>query len=493
MSKILTINQLAKKLKKKKFSLVHGVFDIIHIGHKKHFDIARSYTGFLVVSITSDRYVRKGPNRPMFSEDYRAEMISSFENVDAVVINDDVTSINLINKVKPSFYFKGNDYKNFKNDITNNIQKEINAVERNKGKVIFTDDVQFSSSKIINTNLTQLNVRNNQKFKDKCIKALDDIKNLKVCIIGEMIFDKYVYCSELEKPSKEMIQAVERKNEKLYFGGSFAIAKNISEFCKSVDLFIGGNFKREIIKKLNENKNQNINLKIFKNNFNTITKTRFINFSGRKLFEIYERDGKDRKFDSKLFEQSIKKQIKNYDLVILSDFGHNFINKNLSNIVQKDAKFLSINTQTNSDNRGFNLITKYSRANNIVIDQPEIRLALSDREKSISLLSKELMKKINTKNLMVTMGKDGIHLVSKIKKNKIAELQLPAFEKKPLDTMGAGDAVFGICSLLSAAKVDPETTIFVSNIFGSIATKILGHENYIKKIEVTKSIQYMLK
>ena len=161
--------------------------------------------------ITSDRYVRKGPNRPMFSEDYRAEMISSFENVDAVVINDDVTSINLINKVKPNFYFKGNDYKNFKNDITNNIQKEINAVERNNGKIIFTDDVQFSSSKIINTNLTQLNVRNNQKFKDKCIKALDDIKNLKVCIIGEMIFDKYVYCSELEKPSKEMIQAVERK------------------------------------------------------------------------------------------------------------------------------------------------------------------------------------------------------------------------------------------------------------------------------------------
>ena len=53
----------------------------------------------------------------MFSEDYRAEMISSFENVDAVVINDDVTSINLINKVKPNFYFKGNDYKNFKNDI----------------------------------------------------------------------------------------------------------------------------------------------------------------------------------------------------------------------------------------------------------------------------------------------------------------------------------------------------------------------------------------
>jgi rfaE bifunctional protein nucleotidyltransferase chain/domain len=493
LSKILTVNQLIKRVKKKKFSLVHGVFDLIHIGHKKHFDIARSYTDFLVVSLTSDRFVRKGPNRPVFSEQFRAEMVATFENVDAVVINDDVTSINLINKIKPNYYFKGNDYKNFKNDITNNIQKEINAVENNNGKVIFTDDVQFSSSEIINTNLLNLNVKDNKKFKSNCLKALNDIKNLSVCIIGEIIFDKYVYCSELEKPSKEMIQAVERKNEKLYLGGSFAIAKNISEFCKNIDLYIAGNFNKKIINILKKNKNDNVNLKIYKDEFNTITKTRFINFSGRKLFEIYERDGKSRKFNSRLFYNNLKKEIKKYDLVILSDFGHGFINDDLSMLIQKSAKFLSINAQTNADNRGFNLITKYFKANNIVIDQPEIRLALSDREKSISNLSIQLMKKIKTKSLMITMGKDGIHLSTILKKNKVNEFKLPAFEKKPIDTMGAGDAVFGICSLLAAKKINPEITIFLSNIFGSIATKILGHEDYIKKIEVTKSIQYMLK
>lgn len=496
MSKIVKLVELQKKLKNKKFSLVHGVFDVIHIGHKKHFDIARSYSNYLVVSITSDRFVRKGPGRPMFNQNLRAEMLSSFENVDAVIINDDLTSINLINKIKPNYYFKGNDYKDFSKDITKNIQKEAKAVENNGGKLIFTEDLQFSSSKIINSNFSkidfnQIKVKDLNKFKIECNNALASINSLKVCVIGEIIFDKYIYCSELEKPSKEMIQAVEKKNEKLYLGGTFAIARNISEFCKSVDLFLVGNIEKSV-KYLKKHKPKNVNLKIFNNQYNIITKTRYINYSGRKLFEIYERDGKLRKLYSQSFEKKLKDSLNSYDLVILADFGHGLLSNEIISIIQKNSKFLSINAQTNADNRGYNLITKYKKADSIVIDQPEIRLALSDKESSIHTLSKKLIKKINVKNLIITMGKDGIYLsstVSKIRK----KLKLSAFENNPLDTMGAGDAVFGISSLLFKKKIDSRIVIFISNIFGSLATKIIGHESFIKKIEVEKSIQYLLK
>ena len=79
LSKILNLNQLKNKIKNiKKISLVHGVFDVLHIGHKRHFDVAKSYSDFLVVSITSDEYVRKGPNRPVFNHFHRAEMLASF-------------------------------------------------------------------------------------------------------------------------------------------------------------------------------------------------------------------------------------------------------------------------------------------------------------------------------------------------------------------------------------------------------------------------------
>lgn len=500
LSKILNLNQLKYKIKNiKKISLVHGVFDVLHIGHKRHFDVAKSYSDFLVVSITSDEYVRKGPNRPVFNHFHRAEMLASFESIDAVIINYDVTSIELINNIKPSFYFKGNDYKNLDGDITNNIKAEISAVKKIGGDIIFTNDIQFSSSKVINQNFIPLNFGNlkiTKKadfFKNECFDALNKIKNLKVAVIGEMIFDKYIKCSELEKPSKEMIQAVEVRDYKIYPGGSFAIARNIAEFSSNVDLFIAGKFSRSDINFLKKSNLKNINLNIFKDEYNSITKSRFLNDSGRKLFEIYERSGKKRDFSSTRFQSILKKKLSKYDLVILADFGHGFLNDDLIDIIQKNSRFLSINAQTNADNRGFNLITKYKTCDSVIIDQPELRLAMIDKRGSVESLSKKLLNKIKVSNLMTTMGKDGIHLSIKKNKNKYLFFNLPAFENSPVDTMGAGDAVFGIASLLFKIKADPKVTIFLSNIFGALATKIIGHESYIKRIEVEKSIQYLLK
>ena len=162
-SNILNTNELNKKIvlskkkKKKRIVLCHGVFDLIHIGHIKHFTRAKEFGDVLVVSVTSDKHVKKGPGTPLFNENLRAQFLSSIKSIDYVYINHDETPISLINLIKPNFYVKGKDYKSKKNDITYNIYKEERAVKRNKGKLAFTDEIQFSSSKIINTNSTVFN------------------------------------------------------------------------------------------------------------------------------------------------------------------------------------------------------------------------------------------------------------------------------------------------------------------------------------------------
>ena len=98
--------------------MVHGVFDVLHVGHKRHFETAKKLTGLLVVSLTSDKYVKKGPGRPYFNQFIRSEMVSSLETVNYVYINDNETPIDLINKIKPSYYCKGSDYSNFSKDLT---------------------------------------------------------------------------------------------------------------------------------------------------------------------------------------------------------------------------------------------------------------------------------------------------------------------------------------------------------------------------------------
>ena len=149
-----------KKLKSlgKKIALCHGVFDVVHFGHVSHFKAAKKSGDILVVSITEDKFVNKGPGKPIFNSKIRAEFLSNLSCVDYVIINNSKTSISLIKKLKPNFYVKGLDYKNNNKDITGEIKNEIRAIKSVGGKIIYTDEFSSSSSKLINSYFNYLNL-----------------------------------------------------------------------------------------------------------------------------------------------------------------------------------------------------------------------------------------------------------------------------------------------------------------------------------------------
>ena len=120
------------KKKKKKIILCHGVFDLFHVGHVKYLNHAKKYADYLIVSITTDRFVNKGFGRPIFNQNQRAELLSSLSYVDYVVLSDDLTAIDVISSIKPDYYAKGIEYKNFKKDLTKNIVKEIKCLKKIK-------------------------------------------------------------------------------------------------------------------------------------------------------------------------------------------------------------------------------------------------------------------------------------------------------------------------------------------------------------------------
>ena len=83
MGKIITKNEYKANVKdllkaqKKKVILCHGVFDLIHPGHIIHFEQAKAMGDVLVVSITSEKFVRKGPGRPYFNDEMRMKYCGS--------------------------------------------------------------------------------------------------------------------------------------------------------------------------------------------------------------------------------------------------------------------------------------------------------------------------------------------------------------------------------------------------------------------------------
>ena len=87
--------------------LCHGVFDLLHVGHIKHLKKAKELGDKLVVTLTPDKYVNKGPGRPVFNQYLRSEAIAAIDVVDYVAINDTATAVNPIKIIKPSIYCKG--------------------------------------------------------------------------------------------------------------------------------------------------------------------------------------------------------------------------------------------------------------------------------------------------------------------------------------------------------------------------------------------------
>ena len=120
MKNILLNNFKRNKIfKNKKVVLCHGVFDLLHLGHIKYFKSAKKFGDVLVVSVTSDRFVNKGPGRPVFNLKQRTQFLSEINCIDYVCVSEDSTAVKIINKIKPNFYCKGPDYsyRQIKTDI----------------------------------------------------------------------------------------------------------------------------------------------------------------------------------------------------------------------------------------------------------------------------------------------------------------------------------------------------------------------------------------
>ena len=188
----------------------HGVFDLLHIGHIRYFEQAKRMGDALVVTVTEDRFVNKGPSRPAFTASLRAEAIAALDCVDFVSVNRWPTAVEPIKLLKPSFYVKGADYRQAENDNTGGIILEREAVAAVGGQMAFTDDITYSASNLINRHLSvfpkdvddYLNGFVNKYNTGDVVKYLTGASSLKVLVIGETIIDEYHYCETLGKSGK---------------------------------------------------------------------------------------------------------------------------------------------------------------------------------------------------------------------------------------------------------------------------------------------------
>ncbi len=503
--KILSLDQLENKIKdmkilKKKVVLCHGVFDLLHIGHIKHFESAKKNGDVLIVTITADEYVEKGPNRPHFNTALRAEALSSIGIIDYISINYSKNASEMIKKIKPNIYFKGIEYKNEKTDLTGMIKAEKLAIKSVGGKILFSDEETFSSSNLLNryTNIFSQNQKTfiskiKRKFDIKKIKkVVNNFSNLKVLIIGETIIDEYVFCEALGKSGKEPVLVFKDFGREQYLGGALAIGRHLSSFCKNISILssIGENREQEnFIKNTIEN---NIQLNFLKKSKSpTIIKKRFIDrIDNRKVFGVYSiNDDYLNPMEEKKMLQKFDKLNKKFDLIIVADYGHGMITPKIAKHISNKKKFFSLNAQINSTNIGLHSINKYTKIDSLVINASELKYEMNQREGDLFKLARKFKNQIKSKYLNVTEGKRGAFTIDK--KNKM--INCPAFAMDPIDKIGAGDAFLSLLSLCQFKKLDNELSLFLSSLAAAKSANTIGNKIPIKKLDILKTVSHLLK
>jgi cytidyltransferase-like protein len=472
----------------------------LHPGHLRHLAKAKELVDVLVVSITADKFVNKGPGRPAFNENLRAEALANLVSVDFVLITPYPTAIETIELIKPNFYIKGNDYVQEKKDLTGNITLEKNAVESFGGKLVNTDEIIFSSSELINKFLPNHsdeviewlnNIKRNYSI-DEVLSWLNQISELKVTLIGESIIDVYTDCEALGKSSKDPVLCFNKNSSKSYAGGVLAIGAHCNGLGAKTTIVTGMREHDLKLPMIEDLRKKGIDITSLDTApAPTIRKERFVDSrTSTRVLELYEMD--DTPLSTELdnnFIKLVNQNIDNADVVIVADYGHGLISDNTIKCISDSNKFVAINTQANAGNRGFNSISRYPRANFITLNGGEAQLEVRRRHFEISSFIAELHQKTGAKQILVTKGSEGIEIYSQ---NKALQ-KAPALAPFVKDRVGAGDALLSITSLLTSIGAPEDIIALYGNIVGAWAVSFIGNEKSLDKGSVSRQITSILK
>lgn len=503
--KIVSLDRLARysaHCRRKGMRVVHchGVFDLLHIGHIRYFEQARRMGDVLIVTLTQDRYVDKGPHRPAFTEALRAEAIASLKCVDMVAVNQWPTAENTLRKLRPHFYVKGAEFKNLSGDLTGKIVGEEKVVREIGAQIAFTEDIVFSSTNLINRHLSGLPEEVNKYLElfrrryslDQILEILDRMAKLKVLVIGDTIIDEYQFCEAIGKSSKDPTLVLKYQSHELFAGGILAVANHVANFAGDVQMVsvLGDRNNHEAF--IRSQLGKNITPRFYvQDQAPTIVKRRYIDsYSFNKLMEIYDMDdsGLAAAEDAKL-QRWLKKHTQDYDLVLAADFRHGAISDRTVRTLTQHAPYLAVNTQANAGNRGLHTISRYPRMDYGTIALHEFCLETRTRGGNIRPKMKALIKKLSARKMAVTLGRQGCAVSDR----RGAFVTVPSFTQNVVDRVGAGDAFLSITSLAAHLNIDNELIGFIGNVVGSLAVGVVGNKKAIDKASVQKYVTSLMK
>lgn len=475
----------------------HGVFDLLHIGHIRYLQSARELGDLLVVTVTPDEYVNKGPHRPVFEEKLRAQSLAALDCVDYVSINRWPTATETLRRLQPHVYVKGAEYRGRKTPELMDEETEAAALGI---RVEFIADVTSSSSALINSYFSPFADEVDQyllKFRrthraGEMLDRLERARELRVLVVGEGILDEYVTCSTLGQSTKSPNVVGRYVSSERFLGGALAVANHLAGFCREVRLLslLGTEETAEdwIRGLLRPNVRATF---LYKQNAPTIVKCQYREaYHASTLFEV-DRLNEDplTEAEGRQLDDVLQQAAPAADLVVVADYGHSMLGGSAVRGLCGLTNFLAVSAPANAANLGYHTISKYPRANYIALAEQELRLDRRSRGGDLTEMLTALAQALHTELAAVTIGKKGCLCYSAA----AGCVESPALATRVVDRFGAGEAFLAISSLCAALKFPADELAFLGNVAGAEAVAVVGNSRFLEQVPLRRHVESLFK
>ena len=475
--KIISVNELNTD----NIVLCYGHFDLIHPGHLRYLQYAKTLANNLVVALMSDKELN-GENQKSYLEDERAESVANLQIVDhVIVLNNELTLDCLIDIVKPKVLVLG---KEFEQNQSEQINLAVNAV-KNHGKVVFhAGETHYFNANLLFKNVADIEVNSKNQLNKICKnykitlrdiqKKLSNFSNSELVVIGDTIVDNYVACDAIGMSAEAPVLVVKELENREFIGGAAIVASHVAALgakCHYISV-VGEDDQSNMVSKSLIGQNIGVDL-IVDESRPTTYKTRYM-VENQKLFRVSRI--KDHKISAEIEQKIIDKLTvlaPNIDGILVSDFIYGVITQNILDFIIKLSKQFNIKLYGDlqcSSQAG--KVSKFRDFDLITPTEKESRIALDDNESGVEWVATTLLKNTNSKNMLMKLGSDGFIAYSK---NLIDRQDFPALSVNPVDVTGAGDSLFAVMSVSLSSGANLIEASVIGTCMASLAVKEIGN------------------
>ena len=477
----------------KRSVFVSGTFNIVHPGHLRLLRFAAECGDYLVVGVLSEKL----SSNAQLSQTTRLEGVKAISWVDHAFLLHDPPE-DFIAALRPTVVVKGREHENTENP-------ELAAVRAYGGQLLFgSGDTTFSSLELLRNETELVNhssIIRPKEFIERhglsiasLSSVLDEMRSLKVCVIGDTIVDDYVQCDPLGMSQEDPTIVVTPILTERFVGGAAIVAAHARSLgARSVD-FISVSGDDDTSRFLDEKlESYNVSVRMIRDRSRPTTLKQRYRAGNKTLLRVsHLRQHKISKTLQQQVLDHVLEALNHVDLVIFSDFNYGVLPQELVDEIAKECH--SRNIMMVADSQSSSQIGDVSRFRGAALITPterEARIALGNYEDGLVVLAEALRQRSRAENVVITLGTEGLLIHAKTaRKGQWLTDRLSALNTAPKDPAGAGDSLLVCTSMALALGRSIWESIYLGSLAAACQVGRIGNiplESSELRVELNKS------